>query len=86
MPTLNVSLSEPLQKYIEEQVASGSFRSASDYVAALIRRDQERRGLSDLEAELLKGIQSGPATEMTSRDWEDIRRELHERIARREQQ
>jgi hypothetical protein len=35
----------------------------------------------DLEAKLLEGLESGPATEMTSQDWDDIQREVAARIA-----
>ena len=39
------------------------------------------RSQEDLEAKLLEGLESGPATEMTSQDWDDIQREVAARIA-----
>ena len=39
------------------------------------------RSQEDLAAKLLEGLESGPATEMTSQDWDDIQREVAARIA-----
>jgi len=39
----------------------------------------------ELEAKLLEGLNSGPATEMTSEDWDDIQREVAARVAARRQ-
>jgi antitoxin ParD1/3/4 len=52
MTSLNISLPEPLKKYIESQVASGDWGTPSEYVRELIRQDKERR-LGDLERDLL---------------------------------
>ncbi|MCV9938554.1 type II toxin-antitoxin system ParD family antitoxin [Boseaceae bacterium BT-24-1] len=42
MATMNVSLPAPVKAWIEAQTESGRYASASDYVCALIRRDQAR--------------------------------------------
>jgi antitoxin ParD1/3/4 len=39
------------------------------------RDDEKRKAREKLEALLMEGIQSGPPTEMTRQDWDDIRRE-----------
>ena len=88
MATLNISLSDAELEFVERRVADGRFPSVSEYLKALIRAEQlehelERAELSpEMEAELLKGLDSGPATEMTSEDWQDIRSE----VLRRDQQ
>ena len=43
MSTLSISLSEPVHKFVEKQVASGFYRTVSDYVQTLIQEDQERK-------------------------------------------
>jgi antitoxin ParD1/3/4 len=43
MATMNVSLPDLLKAAVDEQVASGRYASASDYVRDLIRRDAESR-------------------------------------------
>lgn len=41
MPTLNISLAEPLRDYIDARATEGSY-STSEYVRQLIRDDQRR--------------------------------------------
>ena len=42
MATMNISLPDPMKRWVEGQAATGRFSNASDYVRDLIRRDQER--------------------------------------------
>ena len=42
MVTMNVSLPGPMKDWVETQVKMGRYSNASDYVRALIRRDQAR--------------------------------------------
>lgn len=42
MATMNVSLPDKMKQWIEEQVQTGRYGNASDYVRDLVRRDQER--------------------------------------------
>ena len=58
MPSLNVSLSERLRQYVEQQIASGDWSTPGEYIRELIRQDKERR-LAALEEELLEGVSSG---------------------------
>ena len=64
MPIIPVQLPADLEQFVESKVSSGAFGSASDYIVALV--DAASRNRSSLEAELLAGLQSGPATEWTS--------------------
>jgi hypothetical protein len=52
-------------------------------VRELIRGEQERQAITALEAEFLKGLESGPSTPMTPQDWQDIREEVRRRTAKR---
>jgi antitoxin ParD1/3/4 len=57
MATLNVSLPDPLEAWVEDRVKRGSYVDAGDYVRDLIRRDRdERQALVDA---LIEGEQSG---------------------------
>ena len=42
MATMNISLPDPMKRWVEGQAATGRFSNDSDYVRDLIRRDQER--------------------------------------------
>ncbi|MCZ0964343.1 type II toxin-antitoxin system ParD family antitoxin [Paracoccus benzoatiresistens] len=60
MATMNVSLPDPMKSWVEERARDGRYSNASDYVRHLIRRDQERaRALSQLQAAITKGMESG---------------------------
>lgn len=79
MTNLNVSLPEPMRSWVEAQVTGGRYGNASEYVRELIRRDQERQAEERLDQLLLEGLQSGPATEMTRQDWDDLKQRVRDR-------
>jgi antitoxin ParD1/3/4 len=56
---MNVSLPDEMRAFVDEQVNTGGYGSTSEYVRALIRRDQERQQLRRL---LLDGAQSPPGS------------------------
>jgi antitoxin ParD1/3/4 len=86
MATMNISLTDEMKAFIEDQVLKGGFSTVSEYMRGLVREAQERQALREkVDAVLMVGLDSGPATAMTSRDWDSIRQEVHERQkARRE--
>ena len=43
METMNISLPELLKKFVDGQIASGRYSSASEYVRELIRDDENRK-------------------------------------------
>jgi antitoxin ParD1/3/4 len=73
METMNIALPETLKEYVQKRVASGEFSSNSEYIRELIRLDQRQAAQSRLEAELLKGLASGPSKKMTSHEWQELR-------------
>ncbi len=75
MQTMNISLPDRLKEFVDHQVGSGRYSTVSEYVRDLIREDEKRAAQEKLEALLVEGIQSSQPTEMTRRDWDDIRRE-----------
>lgn len=76
MTNLTVSLPEALTAYLQEQIASGHYSSADDYIQALIQQDKARK--EHLEPLLLEGLASGDATPMTDTDWNTIRQAVHQ--------
>jgi len=72
---MKVSLPEALTAFVEQQVASGKYANAEQYLGALIEADQKQKAREHLEALIREGLDSGPASEMTAQDWEHIRRE-----------
>ena len=60
MASMNISLPGKMKEWVEEQVASGRFANASDYVRDLLRRDADRaKAITELQAEIDKGLASG---------------------------
>lgn len=60
MATMNVSLPDPMKKWVEAQAQTGRYSNASDYVRDLIRRDQERADkLMELQGLVREGLDSG---------------------------
>jgi antitoxin ParD1/3/4 len=80
---MNIAIPEQLKSFVQRQVERRGYSSVSEYVRDLIRGDQERQAMSALEAEFLKGLDSGPSTLMTAQDWQDIREEVRSRPAKR---
>ena len=74
MQTMNISLPEPLKDFVEGQIASGRYSSASEYIRELIREDEKRKAEERLEALLLQGLQ-GKETAVTRDDLNAIRKE-----------
>jgi antitoxin ParD1/3/4 len=85
MDTINVAIPETLKAFVQHQMERRGYASVSEYVRELIRNDQERQAIASLEAEIVKGLESGPSTPMTPEDWQAIRHEVRRRSAQRQQ-
>jgi antitoxin ParD1/3/4 len=57
--SLNISLPDPMKKFIETEVKRIGYSTPSEYVRALVRAEQKRKAEDRLEALLLEGIESG---------------------------
>ena len=57
---MNVSLPDPMKDWVQDQIESGKFSNASDYVRDLIRQDQDRlEKLKALQEAITQGLESG---------------------------
>lgn len=84
MPTsMNVSLPETMKEFVDEQVQSGGYGSASEYIRDLVRRDQKERTEARLETLLLDGLNSGEDIPLTPEFWEKLRTDLSARRAKK---
>ena len=54
-----------------------------DYAAHIPPPPNTVRDKAHLEELLLEGLNSGPATPMTAADWDDIRRQVRDRLAKK---
>ena len=74
MESMNISLPEPLKAFVDSQISTGRYSSASEYVRELIRADEKRKADEQLESLLLAG-RKGEETVMSRADWQQIRQE-----------
>jgi antitoxin ParD1/3/4 len=82
MQSMNISLPEPLKDFVDGQIASGRYSSASEYVRELIREDEKRKAEERLEALLLEGL-SGDESKLTRKDFAEIRAEALARVQKK---
>jgi antitoxin ParD1/3/4 len=54
MATMNVSLTKGLQEYVENEVATGDFASASEVVRAGLRALRDERAIAKEKLEILR--------------------------------
>lgn len=85
MQSMNISLPEPLKKFVDGQIAEGRYSSVSEYVRELIRADEKRKAEDRLEAMLLEGLNSAEI-ELSPADWNDIRKEALAKVEARKKQ
>jgi len=57
MATLNISLPDAMRKWIDEQISSGDYANASEYIRDLIRHDQRQH--ESLKLALIEAEQRG---------------------------
>jgi antitoxin ParD1/3/4 len=73
MSTLNISLPDAMKAFVEAQVQTGQYASASDYIRALVREDQKRQAEQALEARLLAALDSSDFRVVTPELFERLR-------------
>jgi antitoxin ParD1/3/4 len=85
--TMNVSLPQPLKRYVDDKVSSGVYGSASEFVREVIRekfeRDQQRQEARQvLAAKLLQGLNSGEPIPFTKAHFRRKKAALTRRVQR----
>ena len=85
MQSMNISLPDPLKKFVDGQIAEGRYSSVSEYIRELIRADEKRKAEDRLEALLLEGLATDE-TELSKDDWNLIRQEALTKIGARKKQ
>lgn len=80
---MTISLPDKMREFVESEVSSGEYGSASELFRELLRERQKRISRERLETLLLEGLESGQAIEVTP-DYlkhrrETLRRKLEEK-------
>jgi antitoxin ParD1/3/4 len=80
MATMNISLPEPMKRWVEAQAEGGLYANSSDYVRDLIRRDQVRaEKIAAMNAMIAEGLASG----VSERSMDEILEDARQRVASR---
>jgi antitoxin ParD1/3/4 len=72
---LNISLPEATRGWVEDQVRKHGYGTVSEYIRQLLREEQKRQLREEVDRNVLEALDSGEATPMTRKDWQDIERE-----------
>jgi antitoxin ParD1/3/4 len=84
----SVSLGDHFTEFVQQQVASGRYATASDVLRAGLRlleyEDAKLEQLRHLIAEGIASLEAGDVYEDSDEFWEGIDREVDERVKRRE--
>ena len=75
---MSIQLSEQAADFVRAQLASGRHASAAEVIEDLIRDLGDRVTHEDIDAELVKGLNSGVAIEITPEYWEAKRRSFQD--------
>lgn len=78
MSTMNISLPEPLKRFVDSQVESGSYGTSSEYVRMLIRREQEKEAFRQL---IVDGMNSPPGSVVDDSYFERLHNRIRDRKA-----
>jgi hypothetical protein len=73
MATLQLELPDALKQAAEARAIEGGYDSVDGYIASLIEADEVAPISSETEAELLKGLNSGPSVEITPQFLAELR-------------
>ena len=79
MDTMSIDLTTTLKTYVYQQVEAGGYSSASEYIHRLIREDQQRKAVEEIDRKLLEALDSGPATLWTAEHLAELKRRVRER-------
>ena len=80
MVEMNVTFSEKIKEYIEQQTALEGYSTPSDYLEKLINEEQRRNSAERTEQLLLEGLQSEPIVTTPSEFLAQQRARLEDRV------
>jgi antitoxin ParD1/3/4 len=78
MQTISINLPDTLGDFVQRQSAE---HGVDEYFERILRDQQREQARDRLEAELIKGIESGPGEPITPEFWQEVREEARRRNA-----
>ncbi len=77
---MNISLPESMKAWVDEQVNSGGYGTASEFFRQLVREAQQQKVREQIDAKLLDAIHSPNPVEATAESWRERRQKLAKRL------
>lgn len=77
---MTISLPDPLREFVEAEVSSGNYGSASELFREMVRERQKQKTQERLETLLLEGLESGQSIEVTEHYLDQRRRALRKKL------
>lgn len=74
MARIQLTLPDRLKITAEKRAAAAGYESVDDYIASLIEADEIAPITDEMEAEILRGLDSGPSIEITREFLADVKR------------
>jgi antitoxin ParD1/3/4 len=70
MTYLTIALPESVKAYVDGQISNGNYRSAEEFLTALIERDRERQAKQHVNSMLRSTLQKNRTIEANDEWWE----------------
>ena len=83
MQTISINLPDTLSDFVHRQSAE---HGIDEYFEKILREQQREQTRDKLEAELIKGIESGFGEPIMPEYWEKVREEGHRRFEQRKKE
>jgi len=80
MATMTISLPEAMREFVEAEVSTGSYGSASELFREMVRERQKAKAQARLEQLLLEGLEGGERIEVTKEYIEQRRKDLRKKL------
>jgi hypothetical protein len=82
MQTISINLPDTLGDFVQRQSAE---HGVDEYFERILREQQREQARDRLEAELIKGIESGFGEPITPEYWANMREKLQQHITRKKE-
>jgi len=82
MQTISINLPDVLGDFVQQQSAE---RGIDEYFEKILRNQQREQARGKLEAELIKGIESGFGEPITPEYWTRMREKLHQHLEQKKE-
>ena len=80
---MTISLPDQLREFVETEVSTGGYGSASELIREMVRDRQKQKAQERLETLLLEGLESGEPIRVTNDYLKHRRQELRTKLDRK---